>query len=90
MALMVSWIVRSDPPILELLDECDLALPPAVIHYNIDRVSHPTVKRRIAVMLEHDFVRKVDERGGYYRITDRGRAYLAGELDVEDLEADEE
>ncbi|WP_269073768.1 hypothetical protein [Halobacterium sp. KA-6] len=28
-----------------------------------------------------------DEEAGYYRITDKGLAYLAGELDADDLES---
>ncbi|ELZ06916.1 hypothetical protein C480_07812 [Natrialba aegyptia DSM 13077] len=35
-------------------------------------------------MRDAELVDRVDE--GLYRITDRGRAYLAGELDAEDLE----
>ena len=83
---VISWMTKSDPAILSLLDEAELDLPPAVIAHNIEGVSHPTVNRRLPVLLEHDLVEKVDERKGYYAISDRGRAYLAGELDAEDLE----
>ena len=83
---LVSWMTKSDPAILELLEESGLELPPAVISHNIDGISHPTVKRRLPVLQDHGLVKKISEKRGYYRITDDGRAYLAGELDADDLE----
>ena len=83
---LVSWMTKSDPAILELLDESDLDLPPAVISHNVDGVSHPTVKRRLPILDEHGLVEKASEKRGYYRITERGRAYLAGNLNADDLE----
>ena len=85
---LVSWMTKSDPAILELLQESDLDLPPAVISHNVDGVSHPTVKRRLPILSEHGLVEKTSEKRGYYRITGRGRAYLAGDLDSADLEDD--
>ncbi|MBP1921838.1 DNA-binding transcriptional ArsR family regulator [Halorubrum alkaliphilum] len=83
---LVSWMTKSDPAILELLEESDLEIPPAVISHNIDGVSHPTVKRRLPVLDDHGLVAKAPEKRGYYHITDRGRAYLAGDLNADDLE----
>ncbi|TKX86132.1 ArsR family transcriptional regulator [Halorubrum sp. SS5] len=85
---LVSWMTKSDPAILELLHESDIDLPPAVISHNVDGVSHPTVKRRLPILNEHGLVEKTSEKRGYYRITERGRAYLAGDLDSDDLEDD--
>lgn len=82
---VVSWMTKSDDAILELLFETDIALPPAVISFNIE-VSHPTVRRRLPKLLEHDLVRKADEDKGYYEITEKGRKYLAGDLDASELE----
>ncbi len=82
---VVPWMTKSDDAILELLDETDIALPPAAISFNID-VSHPTVRRRLPQLLDHGLVRKADEDKGYYVITEKGRQYLAGELNVSDLE----
>nr|WP_259370361.1 MarR family transcriptional regulator [Salinarchaeum laminariae] len=81
-------MTKSDPAILELLEEAGIALPPAVIAYNIEGVSHPTVSRRLPILKEQDLVKKVEESKGYYAITDRGRAYLDGELDADELERD--
>jgi DNA-binding transcriptional ArsR family regulator len=83
---VVSWMTKSDPAILELLDESGIDLPPAVISHNIEGISHPTVKRRLPVLNEHGLVDKTSEKRGYYRITKRGHAYLVGNLDAEDLE----
>ncbi|SEQ94520.1 helix-turn-helix domain-containing protein [Natrinema salaciae] len=83
---LISWMTKSDPVLLEFFEETGIAMPPAVVSYNIDGVSHPTVKRRLPVLEDHGLLRKVDDSRGYYRITDRGRAYLEGELDAADLE----
>ncbi|MDB2276654.1 ArsR family transcriptional regulator [Halorubrum ezzemoulense] len=83
---LVSWMTKSDPAILELLHESDLELPPAVISHNVDGVSHSTVKRRLPILDEHELVEKTSEKRGYYRVTGRGRAYLAGDLTTADLE----
>ena len=82
-------MTKSDPAILEFFEETEIAMPPAVVSYNITGVSHPTVKRRLPILAEHGLLAKVDDSKGYYQITDRGRAYLEGDLDAEDLEPDE-
>jgi len=86
---LVSWMTKSDPALLEFFEEAGISMPPAVVSYNIDGVSHPTVKRRLPVLEENGLLEKVDPDRGYYRITDRGRAYLAGDLDADDLEGPE-
>ncbi|QSG08885.1 Transcriptional regulator, MarR family [Halapricum desulfuricans] len=40
--------------------------------------------RRLSDLVEADLVEKVDD--GLYRIADKGRAYLAGDLDADELE----
>lgn len=87
---LVSWMTKSDPVVLEFFEEQDIAMPPAVVSFNIEGASYATVKRRLPVLAENGLLEKVDETKGYYRITDRGRAYLAGDLDASDLEDDEE
>jgi len=83
---LVSWMTQSDPPILELYEETTIAMPPAVVAYNIDGVSYPTVKRRIPILAENGLLERVKDKQGYYQITAHGQAYLAGELEREDLE----
>jgi len=79
-------MTKSDPAILEIFEEAGIAIPPAVAEYNLVGISKSTVKRRLPVAVGHGLLEKVDEDRGYYRITDRGRAYLEGELDADDLE----
>lgn len=76
-------MTQGDDRILETLEYADIALSPAVVAYNTD-YSRNYVNKRIRKLREVDLVDRPDE--GYYRITDRGRAYLKGELSAEDLE----
>ena len=78
----VDWMNQTDDRILETLDESDLILTPAVLAKNLE-YSRSWVSERISKLRETGLVENVD--GSYYRITDQGRAYLAGELDAEEL-----
>ena len=79
----VDWMNQTDDRILELLDESDLILTPAVMARNLDYTRN-WVSRRVGKLESAGLVEPVDS--GYYRISDRGRAYLTGDLDAEDLE----
>ena len=83
---MVSWMTKSDDAILELLDECGIAIPPRAIAFNVDNVSRPTIDRRLPKLEDAGLVERYDDPRGYTRITDRGQAYLVGKLDADDLE----
>jgi DNA-binding MarR family transcriptional regulator len=73
---------QTDDRVLELLGESDLILTPAVIAKNLEYTRN-WVSRRIGKLEEAGLVESVDS--GYYQISDRGQAYLAGELDAEEL-----
>lgn len=79
-------MTKSDDAILELLEDCEISIPPRAIAFNIQNVSRPTVDRRLPKLEEAGLVKRYDDPQGYTEITDRGREYLAGELDAEDLE----
>ena len=79
----VDWMTRADDYILEFLDEKDIKATPRVISANID-YTHQYVNERLKPLRENGLVENTGD--GLYRITDRGRAYLAGELDADDLE----
>lgn len=86
-----SWFGKYDDPILEFLAESDIVAPPAVVTFNLDWHSiaspaYSTVKRRMRKLAAYGLLEKVDTDAGYYVITDRGRAYLAGDLDPEELQ----
>jgi len=79
----VNWMTQADNQILEFLDEQDIVATPKVIAANIDYTPQ-YVNERIPLLSENGLV---ENRGkALYRITDRGRQYLAGELDKDDLE----
>ncbi|WP_246999260.1 transcriptional regulator [Halosolutus gelatinilyticus] len=102
MRARVSWMNEADDAILEYLQELEtdtghrIALPPTAVWYNLvaelgvlDR-SQNTISRRMNVLSNAELLEKIDEKRGYYRITDRGFAYLNGELAASDLEQPEE
>ena len=80
----VEWITRADDYILELLESTDMALTPRVLAFNLD-YSRRYIGDRCRLLLEADLVQKVGEKQGFYRISDKGRAYLRGELTPDEL-----
>ena len=79
----VEWMNQTDDRILELLDESGLILSPAVIAVNLE-YNRSSISRRISKLVDAGLVETINE--GYYRITDLGRDYLVGEIDVKELE----
>ena len=79
----VDWMNQTDDRILELLDESDLILTPAVMARNLDYTRN-WVSRRVGKLESAGLVEPIDS--GYYRISDRGRAYLEGKIDADELE----
>jgi predicted transcriptional regulator len=84
-------MTRADDSILEfLLNEGNRPInaSPAVIQANIEyQISH--VRNRLRELHAAGLVEYYDEDRGIYRITKKGRAYLAGDLNAEKLERDE-
>ncbi len=76
-----------DDRILEILEESGLILSPAIISANLD-LTRQHVSSRLSELQEHGLVESAETGRGHYRITDRGRAYLAGDLDADELEAE--
>ncbi len=84
----VSWMTAADDRILEfLLNEGNrpLVATPAVIEMNVD-YQRTHVSNRLGELLDAGLVEYYDEERAAYQITDRGRAYLAGEFDADELE----
>lgn len=80
-------MTQGDDRILETLADSELILSPAVIAINTEYTRN-YVNKRVAILLENGLIERV--QNGYYQITEKGRAYLAGDLDASDLEDDEE
>lgn len=72
-----------------------VALSPTPVWYNLAVIRGMTDKKqntfsnRMNQMTETDLLEKVDDSRGYYRITPKGRAYLEGNLEAEDLELED-
>lgn len=88
----VDWMTRADDAILEfLLNEGNrpLVSNPSTVEANIEyKISH--VRRRLRALQDGGLVEYYDEDRGLYRISERGRAYLEGELDAAELKVNEE
>ena len=82
----VEWMNQTDDRVLELLDESNLILSPAVVAKNLD-YSRNWVSRRMSKLSNVGLVEEVDR--GYYQISEKGRAYLSGEIDASSLEQSE-
>jgi predicted transcriptional regulator len=82
----VDWMTRADDYILEFLDEHDIVATPKVIAANID-YTRQYVNERIRPLSDNGLVKT--DGDGLYHITEKGRRYLTGELEDEDLEAEE-
>lgn len=78
-------MTQADDRILETLEDSGLRLSPRILAANIDYSRH-YIARRLAKLEEEGLVTRVDE--GLYEITEQGRAYLAGNLDADDLESE--
>lgn len=82
-----------DRDILELLrnegGRTELVLTPRLIAENTDW-GRQTVREHLMVLREKNMVEYYDEAGAIYRLSDKGRDYLKGEIAPEELEDDEE
>lgn len=79
------WMTRADFSILQALDDPDIVtiLSPSVIANNLD-YSQDHIVRRLQELEERRLVEKLAP--GEYRISMRGRDYMAGNLHPSELE----
>ncbi|MBO4248398.1 winged helix-turn-helix transcriptional regulator [Halomicrobium sp. IBSBa] len=77
-----------DDIILEFLDESGAILNKKALEINLNAedagISYSTIQRRLPKLKEAGLVELVIEEGTWYRITDRGQAYLQGKADLRD------
>ncbi|WP_434520812.1 winged-helix domain-containing protein [Halorubrum sp. AS12] len=78
----------TDVIILEFLDDHDLELSPKPLYRNLTRHGHDigysTIRGRVRELKARGVLDK--DNDGYYEITERGSAFLAGELNATELE----
>ena len=85
---LASWMTPVDRDILELLrnpEGRELVLTPALIAENIDW-GRGTVRQHLIELREHGLVEYHHEDRSIYRLSERGRDYLSGDLDPAELE----
>ena len=90
---------ETDIAILEFLDKLGdvdgerVVAPPRFVHENlveqmkVVQKSETTISRRMKKLADNDLLEKMeDSRGSYYRMTQLGEDYLAGNVDADELE----
>lgn len=73
---------QTDERILELLDDSDLILTPTVISENLD-YERTWVSDRLGVLRDAGLVERIAR--GKYRISEKGRSFLEGDLNADEL-----
>jgi predicted ArsR family transcriptional regulator len=85
---LASWMTPVDRNILERLrneGNDELVLTPALISDNSDW-GRNAVRKHLMTLREQGLVEYYDEERAVYRLSERGRAWLEGDLPTEDLE----
>ncbi|ELY45595.1 MarR family transcriptional regulator [Natronorubrum sulfidifaciens] len=83
----VPWMAPVDYEIMLFFDDHPILVSPKVLSVNIE-YDRQYVSRRCSALVDAGLLDSVDT--GLYQLTDTGRAYLEGELDVSELERDED
>ena len=83
----IDWMTRSDDRILEFLDDKGIVASASVIAVNIE-YNPNYISRRCRRLAEAGLIQRIDSSN--YRLTDFGDRYLAGEIDSDELEIDDD
>lgn len=78
------WMNVAVDPILEILDDSGLALPPKTIRVNISRLmedspGRTTIFRALDALEEHEYIDRLPDPETHFVITDKGKNYLHGQ-----------
>ena len=76
-------------PILEFLADHEIAVPKGVFDNELE-VSASSIARALDDLERRGMIERDDNFSSYYRITDVGQKYLAGEVDANQLEPGDE
>lgn len=82
----VDWMSPIDYFILRFYEEHDIEASPKVVAANID-YDRVYTSKRLKELVSEGLMEQGDN--GLYSLTDRGRAFIEGDLDANDLEDDE-
>ena len=80
--------VERERQILKFIDDREVMLSPRALYDNLKEFegitySDTTVKRLVLDMHKRGLVERINVSNGYYKITEKGRKHIAGELDEE-------
>jgi predicted transcriptional regulator len=79
----ISWFSMIDYQIFEFYQRHDIRVSPSVLADNIDY--HPEYTgSRLRILRNAGLLNQTEK--GYYRLSDLGREFLAGDLPVEEIE----
>lgn len=82
----VRWMSPIDYEILLFFEEHDIFVSPKVLGANIDYDRQYTSKR-CRKLMDEGILQK--DESGLYTLTEKGRRFLAGDLDASELESEE-
>jgi predicted transcriptional regulator len=82
-----NWLSQTDERILEFLDSESKGTPQEIADAIPTDSSNKYVNQRLSMLLKVGLVERVAR--GQYRITPKGRGFLAGEQDLRDVEKPE-
>ena len=88
---LAEWMTPVDRDILERLwneGNCELRLTPGMIAENVDW-GDQAVREHVLELRDHGLIEHVDQDRGIYQLSDRGRAWLEGNLPTDALEDDD-
>lgn len=88
------WKNSATDAVLRLLDDSGVALSPGGITVNLEvRLQRPpsrsTVTRAVKGALDVGLIERAEEGRSYYQISEQGRAYLAGDIEGDELGVDQ-
>ncbi|WP_324664164.1 phage repressor protein [Haloarcula sediminis] len=84
----VDWLKPSDWTIISEIEDYGGWMKPATLCLNIP-YTREHIARRCKVLSQNGLLERHEETAAY-RVTEMGRDYLAGELDADDLQPDNE
>ena len=87
MRYSADWMVLADDRILEYIREMDSGGATKMANSGYVRYSRQYISQRLNKLADKGFLRHLGN--GVYVLTDRGEAYLEGDLDAETLEEPE-
>ncbi|SEN19010.1 hypothetical protein SAMN05216388_100216 [Halorientalis persicus] len=88
MRLPAEWFTQVDDRILEYLQEHKSGSPTQMAKHENIHFTRSYVHKRCKILADYGLIE--DYGNGVYIITDEGEAYLAGELNLNELEPDDE